>query len=152
MMKFLTLYQPWASLIACGAKQIETRSWATSYRGWLGICAAKMFPLPARFLCGREPFTGTLIRAGYGDPRDLPLGAVLVIVNLTCILTVTRALLANLSEEERAFGNYALGRRAWCSADTVRLPRPILCRGRQGLWSDEELAERVQLALGRKFP
>ena len=26
-MKALTLYQPWASLIAIGAKQFETRSW-----------------------------------------------------------------------------------------------------------------------------
>ena len=26
-MKALTLYEPWASLIAIGAKQFETRSW-----------------------------------------------------------------------------------------------------------------------------
>ena len=27
-MKAITLYQPWASLVACGAKHYETRSWA----------------------------------------------------------------------------------------------------------------------------
>ena len=28
-MKALTLTQPWATLVAIGAKRIETRSWAT---------------------------------------------------------------------------------------------------------------------------
>jgi hypothetical protein len=39
-MKALTLWQPWASLLACGAKKYETRSWATSYRGLIAIHAA----------------------------------------------------------------------------------------------------------------
>ncbi len=39
-MKAITIWQPWASLIACGAKQYETRSWATSYRGPIAIHAA----------------------------------------------------------------------------------------------------------------
>jgi len=39
-MKAITLWQPWASLLACGAKQYETRSWATSYRGPIAIHAA----------------------------------------------------------------------------------------------------------------
>jgi len=45
--KALTLHQPWASLIAVGAKRIETRSWSTSYRGPLAIHAAAR--LPERF-------------------------------------------------------------------------------------------------------
>jgi hypothetical protein len=40
-MKALTLYQPWASLIQLNIKTIETRSWATKYRGPLAIHAAK---------------------------------------------------------------------------------------------------------------
>lgn len=39
-MKALTLWQPWASLIAAGHKRIETRAWATRYRGPLAIHAA----------------------------------------------------------------------------------------------------------------
>lgn len=35
----LTLHQPWASLIAVGAKTIETRSWSTKHRGRLLIHA-----------------------------------------------------------------------------------------------------------------
>nr|WP_139181574.1 ASCH domain-containing protein [Pelosinus fermentans] len=40
-MKAITILQSWASLIACGAKLIETRSWATKYRGKIAINVAK---------------------------------------------------------------------------------------------------------------
>jgi activating signal cointegrator 1 len=40
-MKALTIHQPWAELIACGKKRIETRSWNTWYRGPLAIHASK---------------------------------------------------------------------------------------------------------------
>jgi len=40
-MKAISLWQPWASLVACGAKRFETRSWPTRYRGPLLIHAAK---------------------------------------------------------------------------------------------------------------
>lgn len=39
-MKAITIWQPWASLIACGAKRYETRSWPTKYRGPIAIHAA----------------------------------------------------------------------------------------------------------------
>lgn len=42
--KALTLHQPWASLVAVGAKTIETCSWPTSYRGRLLIHAGKQAP------------------------------------------------------------------------------------------------------------
>ncbi len=40
-MRTLTLTQPWATLVALGAKTIETRSWQTSYRGPLAIHAGQ---------------------------------------------------------------------------------------------------------------
>jgi len=43
-MKVLTLHQPWASLVTCGVKSIETRSWSTEYRGPLAIHAAARKP------------------------------------------------------------------------------------------------------------
>lgn len=42
--KALTLHQPHASLVAAKVKTIETRSWATKYRGPLVICAAARKP------------------------------------------------------------------------------------------------------------
>lgn len=43
-MKAITLHQPWASLISIGVKTIETRSWATSYRGPIAIHAGVKQP------------------------------------------------------------------------------------------------------------
>lgn len=43
-MRALSLRQPWASLVTIGVKTIETRSWATKYRGPLAIHAAKRRP------------------------------------------------------------------------------------------------------------
>ena len=43
-LRAITVWQPHASLIAIGAKTIETRSWATKYRGPVLIHAAKRKP------------------------------------------------------------------------------------------------------------
>lgn len=40
-MKALSIKQPFASLIAQGVKTVEVRSWATSYRGPILVCAGK---------------------------------------------------------------------------------------------------------------
>ena len=40
-MKALSVKQPWANLIAIGEKTIETRTWATQYRGPLLIVSSK---------------------------------------------------------------------------------------------------------------
>lgn len=51
-MKALTLWQPWAALVAAGVKTIETRSWGTDYRGPLAIHASAK-KVPAGLECGR---------------------------------------------------------------------------------------------------
>lgn len=40
-MKAISILQPWASLIVCGAKDVENRTWTTAHRGPLAICAGK---------------------------------------------------------------------------------------------------------------
>lgn len=45
-MKALSVKEPWASLIASGEKTMETRTWKTSYRGDLLICASQRPPSP----------------------------------------------------------------------------------------------------------
>ena len=39
-MKAISLKQPWANLVACGYKTLETRTWTTGYRGELLICSS----------------------------------------------------------------------------------------------------------------
>src|SRR5579864_5160457 len=81
-MRGFTLTQPWASLVACGAKRIETRSWSTTYRGLLAIHAAKGFPRDCRDLCRVGPFVRALIKAGFNSEKDLPVGQIIATVRL----------------------------------------------------------------------
>ncbi|GDY13112.1 hypothetical protein LBMAG53_19900 [Planctomycetota bacterium] len=50
MYRALSLKQPWANLIRDGHKTIETRTWATPYRGELLLCASKI-PAISPFGC-----------------------------------------------------------------------------------------------------
>lgn len=90
-MKVLTLTQPWATLIAIGAKGIETRSWSTNYRGPLAIhAAAGLGPVGGRRglyeQCMREPFYTVLDRFGYSTGLDLPLGAIVAVCELHSVV------------------------------------------------------------------
>lgn len=139
--KCLTLYQPWASLVALGAKSIDTRSWRTWYRGPLLIHAARAFPKSARDLCQQEPFAVVFIQAGYTnpmsglvDPGCLPLGVILAVCNLKhCVRIGTPGIKLPPSEPERSFGDYTPGRYAWMLSDVQPLPEPIAAHGSMGM-------------------
>lgn len=153
-MKVLTLTQPWAQLVAIGAKRIETRSWSTRYRGPLAIHAAKgLGPLggdgPSRLahLCFVEPFKSALIQA-YGEQasaeklRDmLPRGAIIAVCELIAIYRITDQGVEGFRPQpppnEIAFGNYSPGRYAWLLANVRALPEPVPATGQQGLWTYE---------------
>ena len=139
----LTVTQPWATLIAIGAKRIETRSWATSYRGPLAIHAAKGFPAWARAACQREPVRSVLRAAGIRTTAELPRGMVVAITTLADVARIgpwrkaawERLLLPDeLSVQERAFGDYTPGRFAWRLGDGVH-SLAVPARGAQRLWS-----------------
>lgn len=145
--KCLTLYQPYASLVALGAKNIETRSWRTWYRGTLLIHAAKSFPRWARDLCKQEPFAGLLREAGFKDPvsglvdsGQLPLGAIVAVCTLRhCVRIGTPGLDLPPAEPERSFGDYASGRYAWILRDIHALSEPIPAKGSMGLWDPDQM-------------
>jgi hypothetical protein len=85
-MKAITIWQPWASLLAIGAKKYETRSWPTKYRGTIAIHAAKKDPCKIP-LIGLEKFdaaAGTeLERAGLGSTWFLlPRGKIIATAEL----------------------------------------------------------------------
>lgn len=101
-MKAISLTQPYATLVAIGAKKIETRSWSTSFRGPLAIHAAKgLGPVGGEEglldLIVTEPFKsalGDLIRVGelakgsrWAKPHwitaeRLPRGAIVAVCEL----------------------------------------------------------------------
>lgn len=161
-MKALSLTQPYATLIAIGAKRIETRDWGPSYRGPLAIHAAKGFAsLPGGNLtdfCLNEPFVSALFADGVrqlAPGQDLPLGAVVAVATLaSCIRLIDQATVAEVlrrseARHERDFGDYALGRVAWVLRDVIALPEPIPVRGYPGLWEWDASAEVLALVKGR---
>ena len=103
-MKTITLTQPWASLVAIGVKQIETRSWQTSYRGPLAIHAAKGFPKWAKELCYTEPFKSVLalnVRENMAGQfylshviNNLPTGCIVATCELTGIYSTNSNILS----------------------------------------------------------
>jgi len=136
-MKAITLTQPWATLIAIGAKQIETRSWRTFYRGPLAIHAAKSFPEWARekfeFDPGLDQRTCDALEAhGIHGFRDLPGG---VIVATCTLVKILRIYPDNVPPApEFYFGDYTPGRWAWYLSDVKPLAEPVPARGSLGLW------------------
>jgi hypothetical protein len=78
-MNAISLWQPWATAIALGSKRIETRPWATAYRGPLAIHAAKRCVKAELRTCSHLSFwQGALNRQGYTlSPlwEVLPFGA-----------------------------------------------------------------------------
>lgn len=147
-MKALTLWQPWAALIAIGAKGIETRSWGTNYRGPLAIHAARNVPIEGRMALLMSDFAAALVEAGVWDRRLLnrrpdpslwsgPLsrGCIVAVAQLVdCVRMTPRGIPYPVTYRERAFGNFADGRYAWILRDVTRLPQSVPVKGAQGLW------------------
>ncbi|MFW6264163.1 MAG: ASCH domain-containing protein, partial [Cyanobacteriota bacterium] len=120
--KAISLHQPWASLIALGRKHYETRSWKTSYRGKLLICAAKKRPSQAQLnLFGLSA-------------EDAPLGVAVAIADLVDCLSITSELAGQISLEELKAGNWTVGRYAW-KLENITPIHPVPVRGKQGLWN-----------------
>lgn len=135
----LTIWQPWASLIAAGVKRVETRSWATSYRGTLLVHAARRWDgdiaEAVEAAVARLAGMGrTLDRAGLAAAslswRDT-LGRVVAVARLADC----RAMPEAPDATEAAFGCYGPGRFGWFLADVRPLARPVDCKGMQGLWA-----------------
>lgn len=88
----LTLHQPWASLIAVGAKTIETRGWSTDYRGPLAIHAGARRVHHGKFLLlARTALNKGLISREQEKPFrsiDVPFGAVVAVCDLVDVVPI----------------------------------------------------------------
>lgn len=125
----ITLHQPWASLIAVGHKQLETRDWNPKFRGPLVIHAGKTLDTS---VLGNAEFMRFFHLIGL-DMFKLPLAAALCICDLHAVYR-TEDVLPKISDEERMFGNFQPGRSAWHLKNVRMFEQPIAVRGQQGLW------------------
>lgn len=131
-MKALSLLQPWASLIAVGAKKIETRSWSTKYRGPLAIHASKKLLKDNDDLCYEEPFKSAL--KGF---YPFSLGIVVATCDLVDCIKMTPEFIQSIQSPELDFGVYAVGRCAWILENIKPLEKPIPASGALSLWEWE---------------
>lgn len=142
-MKALSLVQPWATLIAIGAKKIETRSWSTPYRGPIAIHASKSFPGDVQCMVREQPYRKYLEPAGFDQPWKLPRGQVIAICRLVDVLPTRRgpepcpAWMPRPDSDEWAFGEYSDRRFGWILEDVQLLPDPVAAKGSLGLWNWE---------------
>ncbi len=145
-MKALTLTQPWAALVAIGAKRIETRGWATPHRGRVAIHAAKRWTVDDRLVVADPTFLDALA-VWWGpdlthclDRLDQQRGHVIAVTSiLDCVPVEDHRVMVRLDsrpggDTEEAFGNYAPGRWAWLLGGVEILRHPTPARGMLGLW------------------
>lgn len=169
-MKAITIWQPWASLIAVGAKRYETRSWPTNYRGPIAIHAAKKNPLS--IIRGLHPTVQVPIlyalckafgiKSGVIDRLRMTTGCIVATAELIECWeirmidedaealfkkhhpTIVDNKFVNL-KDEIMFGNFTKGRFAWELANVQILDTPIPARGKQGLWEWDQPITEVAL-------
>nr|WP_138751759.1 ASCH domain-containing protein [Paenibacillus sinopodophylli] len=142
-MKAITIIQPWATLIAIGAKKFETRSWPTKHRGELAIHAGKKIDREA---CEQETIKTALAAHGY-TPDNLPTGSIVATGSLSeCykarqyglsdyVELTSNSGIKSIDGPEFVYGDYSTGRFAWEIADVQQLAEPIPAKGQQGLWN-----------------
>lgn len=144
-MRAITLYQPWASLIADGRKTFETRSWKPPVTAqYVAIHAGRPDTVDVEYS----------IECGY-RPSSLVTGAIIAVARLVGYVQTERVVAiiegsmpAAQAAEELRHGDYRPGRYAWELDDVRRVPA-IPIRGAQGLWDvPEDVAIRLRLDSG----
>jgi len=141
-MKALTLWNPWAALVAWGYKTIETRCWETSYRGHIAIHAAarksgqlrriaQALPCVTEYGEGYDP----VLHGITADYDRLAFGSVVAVGELVTCFQFTESIKYRLSDFELAIGDYTPGRFAWVLDNVRPLSVPVPAKGYQRVWN-----------------
>ena len=159
--RVITLYQPWATLLAYGIKQNETRPKPTTHTAEKGIYlihAAKKWTKEQSDLCLTEPFKSNLENLGYPasleshyasvnglDGIVFPLGQIIgsfevkkceqVVAKTTNGEAVFEGIENTITIPELHYGNYSVGRYIWFGQNHQILQNPIPYKGSQGYYA-----------------
>jgi len=145
----ITLWQPWASLVAAGVKPFETRGWPPPRR----LIGARVAIHAARRPTERDfdPATAAAIAAALNDPGWpdlLPRGAVLCSAVLAgayrvgeetaaghaAVIAMVPGSPAVAAIDTDPFGDFSPGRWVWRLREIVPVEPPVPARGHQGWW------------------
>lgn len=143
-MRALSLYQPWASLIAAGAKSNETRPRRAPKNADGELIAIHASKTEDSLFRHDEEVVSRL------GTEPLPQGAIVAVAVLKdCIPTEH----ANPTPEENHFGDFSPGRWAWRLEDIQPLTEPVPCRGQPIMWEiGTELTAQVRANLDPRTP
>ena len=136
----ITLRQPWASLVAHGIKNVETRSWPPPY-GTIGERIAIHAGRTVVLNPGHEAVEAIADIYGAGQwRRDIPRGAVVATAILAGAQKVSclRDGIAYVEPSGQAipadpYGDFSPGCWLWLLTD-IRAIEPVPARGHQRLW------------------
>lgn len=152
-LRAISLWQPWASLMAFNQKMVETRGRKTNVRGWVGIHAAQKLGPENRPYFIEEPFRAALLSGAAKMPAGwrcdpCPRGVIVAVGKLVGCYEVggpgARPLAKcqewmmgrfdpqSLTYKERAFGDYTPGRWGWVFEQIVILSAPAQAKAGQG--------------------
>jgi activating signal cointegrator 1 len=142
VMRAITIWQPYATLIVLGMKEFETRGWSTSYRGPLIIHAAKVWNkarmadthriLEFMRQDGLKAQAEKVAASIVGSP-----GKVLGVVNLTDC----NPMMDGGSDLENEVGFFGEGRFGWKCENPKAFAKPTSVVGKQGLWIPDAVLE-----------
>jgi hypothetical protein len=152
--KALTVWQPWASLLAlgdAGPKKYETRHFRTRYRGpiaihsglrrnhYLGYDREWLLAVAEGFKVAAPDQLQHLLRHLDG----LPYGAIVGVGMLHEVHEILDDTWRHIPIAEKILGNYTPGRYMYELRHVQQLEKPIETRGFQGLWDWDAPADLV---------
>ena len=129
----LTLWEPWATLLAKGIKEIETRSWHPH----------RNMKLPQTILihAASRPVKPLELRLLYEElelnPPDIKSFSLSAIIGAVCFdnyFLMTQEIIEQVeetSDTEIACGLWAPGRWGWNCSNPILFDQPIPCKGQQ---------------------
>lgn len=141
-----TMAKPWASLLACGVIEYETRSWTTNYRGPIAIHAAANEPKKLLY----QMFGIITSIFGADNSTDYPRGAVIATADLIACHEIKEDEKGSIglwrsnhgiwefyaiSEQQVSLGDWQPGRYAWEFTNMKMLDTPIPAKGGQRIWN-----------------
>lgn len=140
-LKAISIWQPYASLIVHGHKFTETRSW-NAPKSLIGkriaIASTKKIQPEQTALISNLEFMDHYDNTMMPFIKDLPMGYIVGTAILNSSDIMTEEDLNDITDEERMFGVWEVGRYAWRMRDPIFHQDPQQCKGQQGIWEWKE--------------
>lgn len=144
MLRCVSIWQPYASLLVRGFKLNETRPHSCPKHmigTRIGIASTKQIKPEQRALFEDEVFQKYYRETGLPALDNLQHGFLLGTVFVNSSDIIEEDDLDDVTEEEQIYGDWRPGRYAWRCRDPQLFPEPIKVSGKQGIWFHDDGAK-----------